>query len=85
MILCVLGLSLVCTAFAYILYFRLILDLGATKASTVTFIVPIFGVLWGALFLGESVGPEKLIACAIILAGAGLVTGVIGAPRAVRA
>ena len=84
-ILCVLGLSLVCTAFAYILYYRLILDLGATRASTVTFIVPIFGVLWGALFLGESVGVEKLIACAIILAGAGLVTGLIGAPRTVRA
>lgn len=84
-ILCVLGLSLVCTAFAYIPYYRLILDLGATRASTVTFIVPIFGVLWGALFLGEGVGVEKLVACAIILAGAGLVTGVIGGPRAVRA
>lgn len=84
-VLCVLGLALVCTAFALILYFRLILDLGATKASTVTFIVPIFGVLWGALFLGEGVGPEKLVACAIILAGAGLVTGVIGAPRVARA
>jgi drug/metabolite transporter (DMT)-like permease len=84
-VLCVLGLALLCTAFAYILYFRLILDLGATKASTVTFIVPIFGVLWGALFLGEPVGPEKLIACAIILAGAGLVTGVIGSSRTARA
>jgi drug/metabolite transporter (DMT)-like permease len=84
-VLCVLGLALGCTAFAYILYFRLILDLGATKASTVTFIVPIFGVLWGALFLREPVGFEKIVACAIILVGAGLVTGVIGATRTVRA
>jgi drug/metabolite transporter (DMT)-like permease len=74
-LLCLLGLALVCTAFAYILFFRLILEIGATRASTVTFIVPVFGVLWGALFLREPVGLEKLIACAIILIGAGLVTG----------
>jgi drug/metabolite transporter (DMT)-like permease len=67
--------GLVCTAFAYILYFRLILDLGATRSSTVTFIVPVFAILWGALFLGEHIGPEKLVACAIILLGASLITG----------
>ena len=74
-VLCLLGLALVCTAFAYILYFRLILETGATRASTVTFIVPVFGVLWGALFLREPVGPEKILACTIILLGASLVTG----------
>ena len=74
-LLCLLGLALVCTAFAYILYFRLILETGATRASTVTFIVPVFGVLWGALFLREPVGLEKILACAIILVGASLVTG----------
>ena len=74
-ILCLIGLALVCTAFAYILYFRLILETGATRASTVTFIVPVFGVLWGALFLREAVGLEKILACAIILIGASFVTG----------
>ena len=74
-VLCLFGLALVCTAFAYILYFRLILETGATRASTVTFIVPVFGVLWGALFLHEPVGLEKILACAIILVGASLVTG----------
>ena len=74
-VLCLLGLALVCTAFAYILYFRLILETGATRASIVTFIVPVFGVLWGALFLHEPVGLEKILACAIILIGASLVTG----------
>jgi drug/metabolite transporter (DMT)-like permease len=74
-LLCLLGLALVCTAFAYILFFRLILETGATRASTVTFIVPVFGVLWGALFLREPVGLEKILACAIILIGASLVTG----------
>lgn len=48
-----LGLGLVCTAFAYILYFRLLSDIGPVKSSTVTFMIPAFGVLWGALLLGE--------------------------------
>ncbi|MGV8920117.1 MAG: DMT family transporter [Pseudomonas sp.] len=48
-----LGLGLGCTAFAYILYFRLLTDIGPLKSMTVTFMIPPFGVLWGALFLGE--------------------------------
>jgi len=51
------GLGLLCTAFAYILYFRLIADVGPVKSLTVTFLIPPFGVLWGALFLGERGGP----------------------------
>jgi drug/metabolite transporter (DMT)-like permease len=39
---------------AYLLYFRLIADIGATRALTVTYLIPLFGVLWGALFLGEA-------------------------------
>lgn len=49
-----LALGLVCTAFAYILYFRLLADIGPVKASTVTFLIPLFGVLWGAALLGET-------------------------------
>jgi drug/metabolite transporter (DMT)-like permease len=75
---CVLALALVCSALAYVLYFRLITDLGATRALTVTFLIPIFGTLWGAMFLREHITPEKILACAIILCGAGLVTGVLG-------
>ncbi|WP_033727562.1 DMT family transporter [Pseudomonas cremoricolorata] len=48
-----LGLGLVCTAFAYVLYFRLLGDIGPVKASTVTFMIPVFGVLWGAWLLDE--------------------------------
>ncbi len=48
-----LGLGLGCTAFAYILYFRLLSAIGPVKSMTVTFMIPPFGVLWGALFLGE--------------------------------
>ncbi len=49
-----LALGLVCTAGAYVLYFRLIADVGPLKALAVTFLIPLFGVLWGALFLGET-------------------------------
>ncbi|MFJ4195452.1 DMT family transporter [Pseudomonas sp. NPDC089534] len=48
-----LGLGLACTAFAYILYFRLLSSIGPVKSMTVTFMIPPFGVLWGALFLDE--------------------------------
>jgi drug/metabolite transporter (DMT)-like permease len=48
-----LGLGLVCTAFAYILYFRLMSSIGPLSSMTVTFMIPPFGVLWGALFLDE--------------------------------
>ncbi|MBZ9782178.1 DMT family transporter [Pseudomonas sp. REP124] len=48
-----LGLGLVCTAFAYIIYFRLLTAIGPVKSSTVTFAIPPFGVLWGAMFLDE--------------------------------
>ncbi|GGC81657.1 DMT family transporter [Undibacterium terreum] len=49
------GLGFICTSLAYILYFRLIADLGPVKSLTVTFLIPPFGVLWGALFLGEQI------------------------------
>ena len=42
-----LALGLVCGAVAYLLYFRLIADIGATGALTVTYLIPVFGVLWG--------------------------------------
>ena len=54
-----LALGLVCGV-AYLLYFRLIADIGATGALTVTYLIPVFGVLWGALFLGETL---SLLAC----------------------
>jgi drug/metabolite transporter (DMT)-like permease len=83
-ILCLVGLAVICTAVAYLLYFRLIVELGATRALTVTFLVPIFGTLWGALFLGEVVTVTKVLACAMILCGAGFVTGVLKPPRVER-
>jgi len=63
------ALALASTAVAYLLYFRLIADLGPARALTVTFLIPLFGVLWGWLFLGERVGIDTLGACALILCG----------------
>ncbi len=68
-----LALALLCSAIAYLLYFRLIADIGPTRALTVTFLMPLFGMLWGALFLGESITAPMLAGCALIVGGVALV------------
>jgi len=65
----ILALGLVCTAIAYLLYFRLIADLGATGGLTVTYLIPVFGVLWGVLFLGERVTAPMLAGAALVVLG----------------
>ncbi len=64
-----LALALASTALAYLLYFRLIATIGPARALTVTFLIPLFGVLWGVVFLGESIGLQTLFGCALIIAG----------------
>ena len=61
-----LGLGVVCTALAYILYYRLIADLGPVRSLTVTFLIPPFGIIWGALFLHESLSWAHLAGGALI-------------------
>jgi drug/metabolite transporter (DMT)-like permease len=78
-----LTLGVVCSGIAYILYFKLIEEVGTTSALTVTFLNPLFGILWGALFLGEAVGWHTVAGSAIVLAGTALVTGFV--PRFRRA
>ncbi|MBB5401453.1 DMT family transporter [Paraburkholderia youngii] len=73
----VIALGVACTGIAYMLFFHLIAVAGPTRAITVTFVIPIFGILWGALFLGETVSPGMLEGCAVILVGTALATGVI--------
>ena len=62
----VLGLGLLCTSLGYVLYFRLIADEGALKALTVTFLIPLFGALWGWLMLNETLGLPHLAGAALI-------------------
>ena len=71
----VLALGLVCTGIAYIIYFKLVEEVGPTSALTVTFLNPLFGILWGALFLHEAIGWHTVIGSAIVLLGTALVTG----------
>ncbi len=74
---CVLALGLLCTGLAYWLYFRLIAQVGPATAISVTFLIPLFGVLWGGLFLGEAVSAVMLMAGAVVLLGTALATGVL--------
>jgi len=69
----VLLLALLCSAVAYLLYFRLIADVGPTRAMTVTFLTPAFGMLWGRLFLDETITPAMLAGAALIVGGAAAV------------
>lgn len=66
-------LGVVCSGFAYLLYFRLIEDLGATSALTVAFLIPIFGTLWGFLVLDEKITANTIGGMLIILIGTALV------------
>ncbi|CED57842.1 integral membrane protein [Aliivibrio wodanis] len=71
----VFALGAVCTGLAYLLYFRLINDLGASSALSVTFLIPAFGILWGYLFLGETVGINAIIGTILVVTGTMFVTG----------
>lgn len=63
----VIALGVVCTGLAYAFYFRLIQRIGAPRAATATYLVPLFGVAWAWMFLGEALTPSMALAGAIIL------------------
>lgn len=75
------ALALACTALAYLLYFRLIARVGALRAAAVTFLVPMFATVWGAIFLGEAVTPQMIGGGGLILAGTALALGLFGRAR----
>jgi drug/metabolite transporter (DMT)-like permease len=77
--LAVIALGIGCTGVAYVLYFRLIARTGPLRAASVTFLIPVFGTLWGALFLGESVTAQMIVGGAVVLAGTMLTLGLFGA------
>jgi drug/metabolite transporter (DMT)-like permease len=76
----VLVVGVLCTGIAYILYFRLIEQAGPARALAVTFVVPVFAILYGALFLGEAVTPWMLICGLVIVCGTALSTGLLKLP-----
>jgi len=77
-------LAVACTGVAYILFFRLIARLGATRAITVTFLIPVFAVLWGWLFLSEPVTLAMVLGCTVILLGTTLALGLVELPTGLR-
>ena len=72
-------LGLLCTGFAYVLYFRLIARIGAMRAANVTYLIPLFATVYGMVFLAEPLTLRLLAGGAIVLAGTALALGV--APR----
>jgi drug/metabolite transporter (DMT)-like permease len=69
--------AVLCSALAYLVYYRLIADIGPTKALTVTFLIPVFAMAWGQVFLHEQITLSMVAGAAIILVG----TFLVAAPR----
>ena len=65
-------LGVLCTGIAFVFYYRLIARIGAARTSTVTYLIPLFGVIWAWLILSEPVTLTMGLACALILAGVAL-------------
>ncbi len=76
-------LAFFCTALAYILYFRIIERAGPARAVAVTFLIPVFGIAYGAILLNEKITLTMIVCGAIIILGTALSTGVLklGAPK----
>jgi len=70
------ALGVVCTGVAYLIYFRLIKDMGPISALSVTFLIPVFGILWGVLFLDEQIGWSTIVGAVVVLAGTALTNGI---------
>ncbi len=71
-------LAVFCTALAHLMYFWLLEQVSAHSVVSVTFMIPVFGMLWGYLFLDESVTTYMLLGCGVILLGVALTIGLIG-------
>jgi drug/metabolite transporter (DMT)-like permease len=65
------------TGFAYVLYFRLIAHAGPANAVAVTYLIPLFAVVWGGVFLGERLTLPLVAGCLVIFVGTALTTGVL--------
>lgn len=82
--LALLAVGVLCTGIAYILYFRLIEQAGPARALAVTFVVPVFAVLYGVLFLHEQVTAWMLLCAGVIVCGTALSTGLLKLPARKR-
>ena len=69
--------AVLCTAVAYVLYFRLIETAGPSRALTVTFMIPVFAIIYGALFLNEVITPWMVLCGCIVICGTALSSGLL--------
>lgn len=74
-------LALLSTSLAYILYFRLLHSIGSSKTITVTYIIPVFAMVWGAMFLQEPITAAMVVGCALVLSGTAIANGLLS-PKA---
>lgn len=65
--------AVLCSAIAYLIYYYLLKEMGPTRALTVTFLMPMFGIFWGWLILSEPLYPSTLLGSGVILIGTYLV------------
>jgi len=70
-------LGLLCTGIAFILYFSLLGSIGVARTVIVTYMIPVFGMFWGFVFLDETITLSMLAGAALILSGIALTTGLI--------
>ncbi|MBH2044175.1 MAG: DMT family transporter [Comamonadaceae bacterium] len=78
----IVAIAVLCTGIAYTLYFRLIAHAGPSRALAVTFLAPVFAVLYGAVFLHEAITPWMIGCGLLIVCGTMLSTGLVGTARA---
>lgn len=65
------------TGIAYLIYFQLVANIGPSRTMTVAYLVPLFGIIWGLVFLGEKLSVTSLVGGALILGGVALTTGMV--------
>jgi len=66
----VIAVAVLSTAFAYLLFFELIKNIGPTRTVSVTLLIPIFGIFWGALLLDEPITISIIVGTIVIITGA---------------
>jgi drug/metabolite transporter (DMT)-like permease len=73
-LLSMLALGILCSGVAYMLYFRVVNTMGATSTLTVSYLIPMFGTLWGILILDEAVTSNGILGAVVVLVGTYIVT-----------
>ncbi|MBF7074291.1 DMT family transporter [Glaciecola sp. MH2013] len=78
-------LAVVCTGVAYIMYFDLIAKVGPSQAMMVGYLVPVFGICWGIIVLGESLSTQAMIGGTMIIFGVMITTGILKRKARIKA